>query len=212
MRQRAAGAGANGWRGALGVVALALCAAAGAGAPGARADASKCTSQTLMQATGALATEGYSCGYLDNWEEHSIGGWATQFWSSYPALAYKYDYICDHQTGDVDLFKVTTQGEVQMVNGAPVPVAAGSLTYTASNSATSTRHWAAGVIWSTANPEDGPLAAPGNPVDPPDPNAANAYTKSCGSGPAGDIPSYVLYQATLNLTSSPDGSSVPAGV
>jgi DNA-binding beta-propeller fold protein YncE len=181
------------------------------GAGTAFGDADACPSdgsKTLMLADGSNTEAGFGCGYLDNWENHSIGGWATQFWASYPALGYKYDYICDHQTGDVNIIKVTTQGNFTTVDGKQVPLSAGSVTYTASNSASSTRHWGVGVIWNTGNPHDGTLPAPGTPppINLTDTSKNLSYTKTCNSG---EIPSYVNYQSGVTLLAH--ASSVAAG-
>jgi sugar lactone lactonase YvrE len=182
-------------------------------------DANDCPSsgsKTLM-----LADDLYGCGYLDRWDNHSIGAWATQSWSSYPALGYRYDYYCDYQSGGVGIVRLTTQGKfhTEVINGEEktIPDSPGSITYTATNTQDGSRHWAVGAIWNTGNPRDGTLPAPGLPPVPPpvtDPLTPDpvglgiAYTKNCGSSKA-QIPSWVLYQTVFKDVTLPSGATVP---
>ncbi len=67
------------------------------------------------------------------------------------------------------------------------------------------------MIWNTGDPKDGTLPAPGAPPAPGTTGADVSYTQNCGSDPAGQIPSYVLYQSSLALNGFPFGTSVASG-
>lgn len=84
----------------------------------------------------------YTCAYVASSGNKSIGIGSTQHWSSSTAKGYTKKYNCDGQSGGVTVTNIYT-------NAANTGVGS-SITYTALNTSSGSRHWNAAVLWATA--------------------------------------------------------------
>ena len=135
-------------------------------------------SQRLMATTNTGSP--FTCAYADGSGEKKIGSWDTQSWTSNTAQGYTKEYTCNGQTGGVTityaLFDSYASGS--------------SITYTAFNSEDGSRHWGAGVLWTTGDAPD-------------QPNVDEAqYIHNC-NGEEGDIRSVFAYQSQVSVTNPP---------
>jgi len=124
-----------------GVAAIAtwMLVAAGAALPGA-ASAAGCPSQQSVLPYSKNSPP-YQCAQMRNSGLKSIGAWATHSWTNSTPLGYEVKSHCYyHSDKDVTVIE------------AWVPA---SYTATATNWDTGTRHWAAGVLWTTGSVDDG---------------------------------------------------------
>lgn len=101
------------------------------------AQAGECSKQTggnndYVMWTGSK----YTCGYVANGGKKKIGSWKTQTWTSSTALGYtKKDHRWKH-TGGVTITYIYYPSDL-----------GSSITFSAWNGQTSSRHWGASVIW-----------------------------------------------------------------
>lgn len=180
----------------IGVAAVGLIATPPAALAGTCSSKTGGSSDTLMW-TGSK----YTCAYRAQSGKKKIGGWATQSWTSSTAKGYDKRFDCKKQSGNVSISKIFT-------NSAGTGIGS-SITFTASNSATSSRHWGAGVIWYT--PDGGKVADSQYDGCGSYEVKANRFniSKIAMSGPASVSPgSSASYSVTV---SAPDGGGTPTG-
>ena len=124
-----------------GVAAIAtwMLIAAGAALPG-TASAAGCPSQQSVLPY-SKNNPPYQCAQMRNSGLKSIGAWATHSWTNSTPLGYEVKSHCYYRS-DKDVTVIE----------AWVPA---SYTATATNWDTGTRHWAAGVLWTTGSVDDG---------------------------------------------------------
>lgn len=135
-------------------------------------------SQRLMATTNTGSP--FTCAYADGSGEKKIGSWDTQSWTSNTAQGYTKEYTCNGQTGGVTITYALWDS---YASGS-------SITYTAFNSEDGSRHWGAGVLWTTGDAPD-------------QPNVDEAqYIHNC-NGEEGDIRSVFAYQSQVSVTNPP---------
>lgn len=186
---------------ATGVAVLALTAGSTVAIAGV-ASAGQCSSKTGGSSNSVMFTgSGFTCAYQAESGEKKIGSWNTQSWTSSTAKGYSKRTDTVHQTGSVTITYIYT-------NSAGTGLGS-SITYTAFNGATSSRHWGAGVIWNTSSAgsvDSSQYASTGYDFN------INKFT--VGSIPgvggpnviqAGSAASYTVY------VQDPDGGTVPTG-
>lgn len=107
--------------------------------------AGTCTSKTggssnWLMYTGNSSSP-YTCAYNDSNGDTEIGPLQISSWTSSTAKGYSKDTYCDQQTGGVTLSYIYSDSANTGLGS--------SITFTASNSETSDRHWNAAVLWYT---------------------------------------------------------------
>lgn len=124
-----------------GSLALGLLASGMTAAP---AVAGTCSSQTGGNSNTLIWTgTTYTCAYVAGSGNKSIGMWDTQTWTSSTAFGYSKKYTCDGQSGGVSVSYIYTDSAGTNLGS--------SLTYTAFNGSSGSRHWNAAVLWQTAS-------------------------------------------------------------
>lgn len=129
----------------MGASALIALGVAGLTATVPAAEAGTCTSKTGGSSNWLMYTGNnsapYTCAYNDSNGDTEIPALGIQSWTSSTAKGYEKDTYCDQQTGGVTLSYIYADSASTGVGS--------SITFTASNSQTSDRHWNAAVLWYT---------------------------------------------------------------
>ena len=165
------------------------------------ASAGTCSSQTGGSSDTLIWTGStYACGYVAASGNKSIGMGNTQTWTSSTAKGYVKRYTCKGQTGGVTVTYVYSDSGGTGFGS--------SITYTAFNGSSGSRHWNAAVLWNTSSA------------------ASNQYLASCSTNYSIGAnlvritkinmtgPSSVIggQQAAFTTTvTAPDGGGTPTG-
>lgn len=150
----------------------------------ARANATSCSGSTGGSSESLMATSNagspFTCAYTAGSGKRQIKPGDIQTWTSNTAQGYTKEYTCKGQTGGVS---ITMSYWESILTGS-------SISYTAENPNPSSRHWGAGVLWTTGD-------ASGQPnVD------ESQYIHNC-NGEEGDIRSVLVYESTASITNPP---------
>lgn len=160
---------------ALGFAGVALASPAMAGT---------CSSQTGGSNNQLIWTGStYTCAYTAGNGNNSIGAWATESWTSSTAKGYTKKYNCQLQSGGVT--------NTYIYSDAGGTGLGSSITYTAFNSNTGSRHWTAAVLWNTSSKGSA---------------ASGQYTTGC---PNYGIQGNLMYISKASFTTAP--TSVATG-
>ena len=166
------------------------------------ASAGQCSSKTGGSSNSVMFTgSGYTCAYQAESGEKKIGSWDTQTWTSSTAKGYSKRSDTVHQTGSVTITDIYT-------NSAGTGLGS-SITYSAWNGSTSSRHWGAGVIWNTGSAgsvDSSQFVSTGYDFN------INKFT--VGSIPGVDGPNVIQAGSAASYTvyvQDPDGGTVPTG-
>lgn|GEM_PF-1149566 len=168
------------------------------------ANAGICTNKTGGSSNALMWTGStYTCAYVAASGNKSIGMWDTQTWTSSTALGYSRAFDCDGQSGGVSISQIYTDSAGTNIGS--------SLTYTAFNGSSGSRHWNAAALWQTAS---------GGSV------ADDQYVANCGDNYS--IATNTSYISALTMTgptsvatgsaahftatvTAPDGGASPTG-
>jgi hypothetical protein len=146
---------------------------------------------------------GYTCAYVASSGNKKIGMWATSSWTSSTAKGYKKRYNCNGQSGGVSVKNIYTDSGGTNLGS--------SITYTATNGSSGSRHWNAAVLWNTSS--KGSVAG-------------DQYKQNCSTnysiGVNGVYQSKVTLSGPTSITagtsatftasvSNPDGGPTPSG-
>jgi hypothetical protein len=138
---------------------------------------------------GASQAGKYECAYAPQQNDASIGGYKSHSWTQSTVPGYSNIYDCAVASSSAVWL---TRAYAGSSGTGPNPIG-GSLTWSAYNSISSTRHWGAGVLWSTTD-NGGP--------------DSSQWRRVC-NGTQGYIPANFLYLSQSSVTSAP--SSVVLG-